>query len=168
VQGLSLSNDLLLSRIEPRRTFCDEKSIDENSGKPTRKYKIAVLSGLIPIEKLPFWVLTTQQTYRAKTRVELNVSDFEDLDPNYMVYWPSYACPMHYDLHTVDELITKSTDSENGFVFTGTISAAKFEEVKSKGHLGSVSNLPLGKKHEVLGIIHGEDRAREMLKDFLS
>ena len=157
-----------LSDIQPRNTFYDTQSEEDSTGGVKPKYKVSVFGFDFMIGKHAFYVLTSKETYNLKTRVQLNLADFEDVQPGYFPKWPSYACPSHVVFESSEGYMEKRRNANNGFAYVGRLCANKFDLIKGNAYRIAQLNLSKAKKEELIGISIGPERAQALLKNMLS
>lgn len=108
--------------IRPRNTFFDRKSLEVSTQKTKSKYKVAAISAELPVERFPFYVLTTEpESYNRSMRVEIVAADIENAAAGFFPVWPAYGCPTHIDWETPDGYLSKRSEKGNGFLLVGKL-----------------------------------------------
>lgn len=129
---MDLHNKKLLSNIQRFNAYCDEKSIEQNTGIEKRKYK---LSGrhLPGINSYPFFVLTEDKTACSEElRFSIAKNDWIDRLKGYIEEKYSYT-DLNNGVETleVEQILKKMKDSENGFSKVAKLCRKKCNELQN-------------------------------------
>lgn len=129
---MEVPDALVLSRIEKRKLYADEKSIETSTGKTKRKYKLA---GKSILDNYFFHILTTQlDSCKKKLTIIIRKEHWENkvYGPHHNPYLRgdvSYCDLTKYELLEQHAILSKIKDRENGFSYVAQLCSSKCDEL---------------------------------------
>ena len=157
----------LIARFQERLILCDLESFELSTGKEKHKCKICG-SAVHLLGQFPFYVMTTQDTYDKRTRVEINEKHCGAFDAEYMNDWPAFACPTRVELLTKDEYLSKCESQKNGLPNAGSLEEAKYQELRANANKVLRSGISKDRKRIAIQIVHGEQVAENMIRNLVT